>query len=319
MPKDKQHYVPQFLLKRFATGKKGNPKIFVYDKSNNNEFLANVKNVAAEGSFYDLEVDDYILTLEKGLSHLESNTSPVIKEILKKKTLKVLNDEKIAILAVFLAVQFVRTKEYRLKFQHAKEQLIHKLKSMNIPEDVINKQLNNPNNVDENKLIGIDSIIRIEKIVPHFLDKTWLLFETTNKHPFYISDNPLTLHNDINHKPYGNLGLTAQGIQIYLPISTTMCLALFCPSITEQFIKAHDNIAVSLFKKDNTNGMRDFYNGIVHRSPIQTVEENVVMMNSLQVISSSRFVYCEKKSFSLVEGMISDNKKFRKGRKMEVV
>ena len=42
---EQQHYVPRFLLKNFTHGKK--PKIFVYDKSNDGCFHANIKNIAA--------------------------------------------------------------------------------------------------------------------------------------------------------------------------------------------------------------------------------------------------------------------------------
>ena len=55
MSKELQHYVPRFLLKNFAKGKK--PQIFVYDKSNDKQFKTNIKNIAAETGFYDIKVD----------------------------------------------------------------------------------------------------------------------------------------------------------------------------------------------------------------------------------------------------------------------
>lgn len=151
----------------------------------------------------------------------------------------------------------------------------------------------------------------------------WVLLETTPRNPFFISDNPIGLHNDMDFAPYGNLGLAVKGIQIYLPISSTLCLNLLCPTIAEEFIKAYDNLkrldqvapglADSAMKKPVF--ARTFCDGLVNGTPIRVVEDNVTMINSLQVVHSSRFVYCECNVFELVERMIRDNQKHREGLK----
>jgi hypothetical protein len=51
-----QHYVPQFLLKHFGTGKKD--KIAVFNKQTDRVFATNVRNVAAESRFYDFTAAD---------------------------------------------------------------------------------------------------------------------------------------------------------------------------------------------------------------------------------------------------------------------
>lgn len=324
MPGEQHHYVPRFLLKHFTKGKK--PKIFVYDKSNDNQFRTNIKNIAAENGFYDIEVDDGILTLEPGLAHLEANTSGIIKKLLKERTLKTLDEHEVAILAVFLAVQFVRTKEHRLRFEHLGELFAQKLRDMGASEENISEQTKSTTGLPEDKLIGFKSVLGAKEFVPHFLNKVWVLFETTAKNPFYISDNPLTLHNEVDHGPYGNIGLAVRGIEIYLPISTTLCLGLLCPSIAEEFKKAYENIrqldqvapglADTIMNKPEA--ARAFCEGLVNGAPIQVIEDNVMMMNSLQVMYSSRFVYCETESFDLVKRMIKDNEKFREGIKPTV-
>lgn len=324
MPGEQHHYVPIFILKHFTKGKK--PQIYVYDKSNDNQFHTNIKNIAAENGFYDLEVDDGALTLEPGLAHLEENTSGIIKKIIKQKTLKILDEHEVAILAVFLAVQFVRTKEHRLRFEHLGELFAQKLRDMGATEENIAEQTKSATGLPEDKLIGLRSVLGAKEFVPHFLNKVWVLYETTHKYPFYISDNPLTLHNEVDHGPYGNIGLAVKGIEIYLPISTTLCLGFLCPSIAEEFQKAYDTIQ-SLDKTspgladaimNKPEAARAFCEGLVNGTPIQVIEDSVTMMNSLQVMFSSRFVYCENNSFDLVKRMIGDNEKFREGLKPTV-
>lgn len=324
MPGEQHHYVPRFLLKHFTQGEK--PKIFVYDKSNDNKFHTNIKNIAAENGFYDIEVDDGILTLEPGLAQLESNSSGIIKKLIKQRTLKTLDEHEVAILAVFLAVQFVRTKEYRLRFEHLGELFAEKLREIGATEENIAEQTKSATGLPEDKLIGLQSVLGAKEFVPYFLNKVWVLFETTNKRPFYISDNPLTLHNELDHGPYGNIGLAVRGIEIYLPISTTLCLGLLCPSIAKEFQKAYENLRIL---DQEVPGMADtimnkpkaaraFCEGLVNGTPIQIIEDNVMMMNSLQVMYSSRFVYCEIDSFDLVKSMLTDNEKFREGLKPTV-
>lgn len=324
MTGEQQHYVPRFLLKNFTHGKK--PKIFVYDKSNNKRFQTNIKNIAAENGFYELELPDGILTLEPGLAHLEANAAGIIKKLVYEKTIKALNEDEVAILAVFLAVQFVRTKEHRLRFEHLGKLFSQKLRDMGATEENIEEVTKGPVGVPEDKLIGLKSVLGAKEFVPYFLNKVWVLFETTRKYPFFISDNPLTLHNEIDHGPYGNIGLAVRGIEIYLPISTTLCLGLLCPTIAEEFQKAHQNMkmldqmapgfADSVMNKPAA--AREFCEGLVNGTPISIIEDNVTMINSLQVMYSSRFVYCETDSFGLVERMLSDNKNYREGLKPTV-
>ena len=63
---------------------------------------------------------------------------------------------------------------------------------------------------------------------------------------------------------------------------------------------------------------RAFCTGLVTGSPIRLIGENVTMLNSLQVMYSSRFVYCETDQFSLVEQMLRDNPKYREGLKLNL-
>lgn len=324
MSGEQQHYVPKFLLKNFTHGKK--PKIFVYDKSNDRRFQTNIKNVAVESGFYDIELTDRVLTLEPGLAHLETNASGIIKKLLNQKTIRALDKHEVVILAVFLAVQFVRTKEHRLRFEHLGKLFSDKLRSMGATEENIEKEMKAPAGVPEDKLIGLKSVVGATKFVPHFINKAWVLFETSRKHPFYISDNPLTLHNEVDHGLYGNLGLAVRGIEIYLPLSTTLCLGLLCPTIAKEFheadknMKLLDQVAPGLADTvmNRPAAARAFCEGLINGTPIKIIEDNVTMINSLQVVYSSRFVYCETDSFGLVERMLGENEKYRQGLKPTV-
>ena len=64
-----QHYVPQFLLKQFSSGKK--PQVWVFDKTTGKKFKSHVKNVASEQGFYSFKFKGNELTIEPSLSNIE--------------------------------------------------------------------------------------------------------------------------------------------------------------------------------------------------------------------------------------------------------
>jgi hypothetical protein len=64
----------------------------------------------------------------------------------------------------------------------------------------------------------------------HFFSKTEVLLRPEWQKPFLIGDSPLALQNSYDIGPYGNLGLTVPGIEIYFSLSPTRALGLWYPS-----------------------------------------------------------------------------------------
>jgi hypothetical protein len=106
-----QHYLSRFLLKNFCTGK--GPKLWAYDKSTGKSFETNIQNVAGERDFYEAEIGDRVLSLEEGLSAMESKTAPIIDRILAQQSIGDLSDDDRIQLAVFAAIQMRRVPNQR--------------------------------------------------------------------------------------------------------------------------------------------------------------------------------------------------------------
>ena len=126
-----QHYVPQSYLRYFSPDRN---KIFVFDKFNQKEFQSNVRNVASERAFYDFPEDitqpEHIQIIEEFLSGLEKEQDKLLKHLQKKiynifdlrlnpnhiekvYSVKVLTEEQRKELAYVIAIQFLRTREFR--------------------------------------------------------------------------------------------------------------------------------------------------------------------------------------------------------------
>src|ERR1700722_4137616 len=93
------HYVPQFLLRGFAS--QSRKQVYVFDKSNDNEFRSSVHNLACQRDFYAPGIDRW-------LTQLENASAPIIESIRKRRTLRDLEEPEFGWLASFIAVQQVR-------------------------------------------------------------------------------------------------------------------------------------------------------------------------------------------------------------------
>src|SRR5262245_24937215 len=112
-----QHTVPKFLLRNFTKDKKH--RIWAYDKHNGTRFRPNIRNVASEKGFYDLPADAPLGgSLEAGLQQIEDRAAPILREVVGRKNIALLDNESREDLAVFFATLFARTKEHRLRYDH---------------------------------------------------------------------------------------------------------------------------------------------------------------------------------------------------------
>lgn len=84
-----QHYVPRFVLKNFSRGK--TPQLYVYDKATDKRFRSNIRGVASEAGFYDLDVSGVTLSMEPALLAWKHPPPRRYARSLRTEALRVLN------------------------------------------------------------------------------------------------------------------------------------------------------------------------------------------------------------------------------------
>jgi hypothetical protein len=301
-----QHTVSKCLLKHFTRDKKH--RVWAYDKHTGRKFQPNIRNITAERGFYDLAAEGAPqISIDPGLRDLEGRTAPLIAEIVKRKSIAFIDGESRETLATFFAALLIRTKEHRLQFRHIGRLLRERLRQMGATEELLASFTSDEGG---SKLAGLQSLLEdVPRFAPHFLNKVWALFEAPRDRPLYISDNPVTLQNGVDHSPRGSIGLAVRGIEIYIPFSSGLTLGLLCPSVAEPFRRAARSLRVL------PEPARALCTGLETGTPIRLAGDNVTRMNSLQVVYSSRFVYCEADDFSLVEEMLRHDPRLREGAK----
>jgi hypothetical protein len=340
-----QHYVPQFLLRNFGKGKKRNRKIWVFDKNEESVFRTSVRNIASEKAFYDLTVtgdegEKVAVDFERTFSKMEKEADKAIKKLIHLETISRLSPQDLYWIAVFVATQFMRTKQFRNTFKKLTEDLAEKIKNKGYdPDKVKGFSVFDDSLAKEHSLIFF--VQNIRNIVDLIMNKNILLFKTADSDSLYISDNPVTLHNEDNMKPYGNLGLGVKGIQIYLPLSRNLTIGFWCPSIRDKF---EEGLADANKLREEFSRHRDFdpfvnrqaceegiakaekviskindhFLSAVGGTPIVCDSENVKMLNSLQVNFSSRFVFSRYDNFDLIRQMINNDSKSKQGPMFEL-
>lgn len=311
-----QHYVPQFLLRNFGNGKKN--QVWVYDKSSNRSFPSNTKNIASENQFYDFDYQGQPLTIESWLSELEGHAKSVINTILEADSLSTLTAEQKQVLASFLAVQLTRTKAFREQWNAFPRMLGEHFKKHgeqvareSLAEDLLREIPENDSKEQTARMV----FNAPSAYSAHFLDKDWVLAATSLKHPFLLSDNPLTRQNMIDRPHRGNLGLTNPGIEIYLPLSPTRALAVWCPTLTGIVHRSALSFAGGRAAGNAVDRqvVIDMSDSLLNGKPLQYSEANVENFNSLQVAWSERYIFSTKNDFQLAQTMIENHPNLKQG------
>jgi hypothetical protein len=334
--RENQHYVPKLLLRNFISNpgaKRGSERIWAFNKETGIAFNPNIRGIAAQFGFYDLEDKDGVVSFEGSLCVLEDRVKPALDRIMAERSLANLTAEDRGWLPLFCAIQFLRVEQSREMARQLNEGLVQKIVQTG----------GDPARVDGFKVmdeadVKTHAITFMMESARDFADiitsKCFFLMEAPEEISFYIGDNPLVMHNRRDLRPYGNIGLAVPGIEIYLPVSPWLTVAMWDPTNLDEIAKHAEDYARSrrqfLLQRAMAGG---------HRSPDDEAElermarkyqgierllgaartggaclldpEEVTFANSLQVKSASKFVMSARNDFSLAQRMISDNPKYR--------
>lgn len=306
-----QHYVPQFLLRSFASGKKD--QVYVYDKKTSKIFKTKIRNIAAERDFYNFKINGMELSLEQSLSNLETNTANIVKKIVSERTLKNISAEETIELSYFAAVQFQRTRRMRSRLLELDKQIQEKI--IAIGGDVNRVKGYQPFTSESVQDFNIHTLLHESpKYAQMFAVKNLVLYEAPKGHQFFISDDPVALHNDNDFGPYGKLGLMVPGIQIYLPLSPGLAVCFSCPSIAASIDKSCNQLwdimqrAPEMLKNlKDPSFLLSLDRGFKEGERVTLAPENIEHHNSLQAFHSERYVFSENGDFELLEKMKKAN------------
>jgi len=278
----RQHYVPRFYLKKFTYR---GLQIFAYDKLADRSFPTSIDNIANEGYFYDFsqELSNVTIetqTVEKGLAGIEAIFSKTLDEFLKvvAKKSKIKPEYRFE-MAHFIAIQMLRTKEYRIEQQQLYEKgLTAVIKTMKHNDQSDYSVSVKPEFVPLQHAMTMFNPDMLNSMTQILASHIWFIGVNGTPKPFYTSDHPVVKrgHYEDPLQSYG--GIASPGIEIAFPITPNYVLVL-CERQAFQMYEKRENKCVILNK------------------------DNVAYYNSLQVAQSYRQIYSPKDDFTAARQM----------------
>lgn len=327
-----QHYVPKFILRQFLSNAE-KQHVSVFHKSKKNGFTTSIDKIMTERRFYEFAIgDNYIASFEDGVGKIEDDLLPFYRQVLDERCLRS-TDMQRAGLSLFMAFQQLRTRRQRDQFQELESLLEAKLAEMGGKlTDLENWEELTEDSLRQHHIEFMRS--NIGDFAKVIAEKDFLLLEAPPGRSFYLGDNPVALHNDTepDNPMFGSLGFAVTGIQIYLPLSSDLMLAAFCPTIlqtiqerTQYSLENAENMAVAgvreglisaIKAKEHLEHIRrllqpatELANAFETGMPLRLPNKVMDFCNSLQLVFARDFVVCAQGDFKLARKMSKLNPK----------
>lgn len=264
-----QHYVPKILLNLFSSRESF---IWAYDKAakaKNWKIIQErpITRVASENYFYDQVENNKEFSFEYELGKIERETLPIIEKIISQKSIKIITDLEREKLAYFISIQSIRTKWQLNKVKAHSIDFVEKVsEAFQLQQEHI-----------DHKALWFSLFEEATKFSKSIKSKVWFLGQSEKM--FYTSDNPVVLQNSTNQSEIrGTLGLDSYGIEIYMPLSNSLILCMFCEKLLQ-----------------NKHGVLDLE---------KFNYENIINVNALQYFQSERFIFSSSEKFEMIEESI---------------
>ena len=269
------HYVPRFYLARFvdATG-----KLWVFDKNIHRVFQATPDKVAAENGFYNVQhlipLGEDPALMEKQLADLESEVSNITANwlhLLRTSRKVEIPTANRGIIALFLALQALRTAEYRailVQFARALRGLEY---------DAVERDTESLHTA-----IMWDEEL-VNKMSEKIADCIWVFAENDNEQPFYTSDHLVSVKSGDNRQWLLGPRVFDRGMYVVYPLSPRWIL--YC----------YDRHAWGALAKFDASV-----------SPVEFTTDMVNHENSGQVGRSHRFIFSNSPDFGFAGEYLKD-------------
>lgn len=337
MAAQNQHYVPKFILRNFSSPNR-EEYVWVYDKHTDRVFETPMRNILAERRFHDFTIGDDNFSFEPIIGKIEDFVLPHYASVVKNGFLT-RSSEEIEALSFLIAFQMLRAKAHRDSFIQLDAAVRAKFERAGDTMENIDGWSSLTE--DRLKALHMGSLIKgIEEFSYLISMKRFFIIEAETNSKFYLGDNPVFMDNKNDYGPYGNLGLSVRGIQIYMPLSSNLMIAAYCPTIIEEFKTELDKFEQLTRSLALSNVMRGIFSTAQCKSyiethilnapaknlidaiegmiPLKSSADNMEYYNAHQAMQASRFLICKNANFKLAKEVNKERPEYRNGRKWKI-
>lgn len=331
---ENQHYVPQFLLRNFCRKE----QVHIFELGTQKIFRTNIRNIMAERDYNVTSLQNgYFIDFENRFTYIESLAGPVITKIIETEDVTALSADDLAKIHIFVVAQNLRSKVNRVNFEHLNKYIkgnFQGISTNDFPEFFTDAEYE--------KYCQLKMITEnLTEFAKPMLPKYILLLKKDCPGSIYISDTPVVLHNSKDFGPYGNIGIGVPHIEIYLPISPELVIAFVCPHSVSEIRRLQEELSLTLDKKKKAawlNGeaqsphfqseisaqyaelerSKKYSERIIKAKKAPITLENLMHLNSLQVIWAHRFIAASQPDFNFASQCLSENPQWTKAPRWEI-
>ncbi|RKR64949.1 uncharacterized protein DUF4238 [Yokenella regensburgei] len=323
----RQHTVPKFLLQNFIIHnekRKKDGQVFSFNKQSRRIMKMSINDATVHKKFYNLHEHPTIVSIESLLAIYETKAGSVIKNIISTKDVNTLSKEERKYLSRFVAVQYLRSRGEYENQKHIAQELYSKLTSRGLTNDKLENYFDEGSFEKNSKGNFLSQIVNCDLETAIINEKDWILFETTVDNPFFISDNPVTMYNDTNFKDRSNTGIALVGVQIYLPLSPTLTIAMVCPSLKKPLLDERDFIYKCITNKIGGSDLNifdrlDFLKSILDTRLVKIEDWRLNHLNNLQLWRAEQFIFSQKDDFERIKILVDDHAELSRGPRSVVI
>jgi hypothetical protein len=295
--------------------------------------------VFASKRFNEMKVGDTLISQEGPLTNVEDKAASIFEKLVQRRRLKSLTAVERQRVATFCAVQLVRTQTFRDQIKDVAEGTEQALRQRGIdPAQIKNYEQCSE---EEIKMLALKMLTDAPQTYgPHFLSKYWYLISADAEDPFHLGDNPIVIDNDVTRRASGTLGLASPGVSVYLPLSSTLCLAMTDQRVIANLFSerrrleknfkklkkaasrqkdlSSEAIVALEMEEESNQQLKEHIDPLRLGTPCGYQREIVMRVNSLQMLYAGRWIVSSRPDFSLPLKMIADNPEFRERRRITV-
>jgi Protein of unknown function (DUF4238) len=231
-----QHYVPQSLLCHFGwkskNNKKRNDRINIFDIARLTvRYNQPIADNFSQNYFYDKDnlIEDFLG------QKIEDPASIVINKIVNGNDDIIEIEDNQSILLKFISSLLCRTPEAREKAVALVNTQLESIVREGLRLNGFNPEEASKGNFEFQDYRNLASYITLNGVIDSVVlkDLNFHIIKNETELEFCISDHPVFIYNWLyrNLEHPGVTGITARGLQIFLPLSTTRTLCLYDPEI----------------------------------------------------------------------------------------
>jgi hypothetical protein len=305
MASENQHWVPRFLIAKFADR---DGRVFFLDVSTDKLGKRSPRQLASEYGFNSFVIDGHLVSYEDELGKIETRTAPAFAKIIEQMSTAGLSDNELTSISEFVSVQSLRTKSFHVG-------------------------LDGPGSRAEFgstfSVLWKSALIEAQ----HIRARPLVALLAPEGHSFYLSDHPVTLQHTESPSSRAPLGMDIAGVEIHMPLTPRISLYWPCARIADEFVSAYSSgeemhrlVRRSTLSGINLPGLErvslldlqrsmaritPMRNAIVLGSGVNAPQEVIENANYLQCVWAHGAIFSSTNDFVFARRVFAENPQYR--------